>query len=135
MLWTLIRTMVVTKYVFKENIANYPCYPFLSGALYDSILHFLYLALKFLLVYSVDPDQMPHSLASQPGLHCLLISPVWLTVNNELHQSTISIINSSNLMDQPIYLTAEIILNCQQTICTDWTNAWHPVLQLWIITK
>ena len=46
----------------------------------DSILMFLFYFLwKILLANSVDPDQMPHYVASDLGLHCFPLTVLWVS--------------------------------------------------------
>ena len=55
----------------------------------ESIFHFkgvrsilsllFYFQWKFLLANNVDPDQMPHHVASDLGLHCLPMTLLWVS--------------------------------------------------------
>ena len=45
-----------------------------SGVFFSFLFYFEY---KFLKANSVDPDQTPHSAASELGLHCLPRSRLW----------------------------------------------------------
>ena len=45
-----------------------------AGSILSLLFYFLW---KVLLANSVDPEQMPHHVASDLGLHCLLITFLW----------------------------------------------------------
>ena len=46
------------------------------GFIFSLLFYFLW---KILLTNSVDRDQMPHDVASDPGLHCLPVTLIWVS--------------------------------------------------------
>ena len=71
--------------MLDESICHFRCvgsilsllfYFFSIGSIL-SLLFYMYFRLNILLANNVGPDQMPHYVASDLGLHCLPITVYW----------------------------------------------------------